>query len=220
MGRGFESRLAERLVAQLDRAIMSGQHLVAVNTFQAGECWRDYNGSMEVRILPRRNPGRTSRHSRRQHQINPANAAWDYISTMALPKGPSHAFLVAGTDIKLANAGGTTSRLKGRFDSGRSSSAQAARTVVYLDRTQARMSRQHLVASTRMKPANAGGTTGRAAVFGRSVGGSIPPPGNRVAQIVSPISSPAPNTQPWRMPRGTTLPMRRSPVRIRPGLCP
>ena len=48
----------------------------------------------------------------------------------------------------LANAGGTTSRLKGRFDSGRSRLAQADRIVVYLDRTQARMSHQHLVAST------------------------------------------------------------------------
>jgi len=37
----------------------------------------------------------------------------------------------------LANAGGTTSRLKGRFDSGRSRLAQADRIVVYLDRTQA-----------------------------------------------------------------------------------
>ena len=71
--------------------------------------------------------------------------------------------LVAVNQHMLANAGGTTSRLKGRFDSGRSRLAQADRIVVYLDRTQARMSRQHLVASTRMTPANAGETTGQSA---------------------------------------------------------
>ena len=132
MGRGFESRLAERLVAQLDRAIDVRPTPGRLNIFQAGECWRDYNGSMEVRILPRRNPGRTSRHSRRQHQNNPANAAWDYI----LPRWPSP--------------------------------------------------RGRLTYSSSPEPTSCWrmpvGLQDRAPAFHQEVGGSTPPPGNRIAQ--------------------------------------
>ena len=83
----------------------------------------------------------------------------------------------------LANAGGTTSRLKGRFDSGRSRLAQAARTVVYLDRTQA----PHVSPTPGRQHQNEAGECWRDYRSERlpskqEVGGSTPPPGNRVAQ--------------------------------------
>ena len=147
MCRGFESRLAERLVAQLDRAItvwpkpgrrvlISSWRMLAGLQVDASPkrrwsrdpapCWfkpsPDHSGGEKERLA---DPGR-------QHQNNPANAAWDYI----LPRWPSP---------------------RGRLTY--SSSPEPI--------TRWRM----LV-----------GLQDRAPAFGQEVGGSTPPPGNRIAQ--------------------------------------
>ena len=133
-----------------------------------------------------------------------------HLSTMALPKGPSHVLLVAGTHTMLANAGGTTSRLKGRFDSGRSRLAQADRIVVYLDRTQAycpiNPGRQHQEQRRRML-AGLQVRASAAKAGGRRFNSAPGEPGSS-EENVSPNLVAGTEMQPWRMPRGTTLLIR------------
>ena len=127
-GRGFESRLAERLVAQLDRA---GNVRPTPRRREPSSSWRMPVGLHPV-VAERSsgsNPRVSSLSSPAPIQSGECRVGL-HPATMALT-GPSHAFLVAGNHYTLANAGGTT---------------------------------------------------GRALAFGQEVGGSTPPPGNRVAQ--------------------------------------
>jgi len=77
---------------------MSGPHLVAVNKFQAGECRRDYiwlwPKGLAVRIRVSRQPSSPAPEQSGECRVGL------HLATMALPKGPSHVFLVAGTTTR------------------------------------------------------------------------------------------------------------------------
>ena len=141
MCRGFESRLAERLVAQLGRAI-------------------------DVRPTPgRREP----------------------YSSWRMPVGlhPVVAERSSGSNPRVSPKPVASTRTLRRMPRGTTSCHDGPRAVSRISRR-----RNHYTL------ANAGGTTSGAWRF-------EPSPGASRAQV-SPLSSPAPNTQPWRMPRGTT----------------
>ena len=167
MWRGFKSRLAERLVAQLDRAIDV----------------RPIPGRLDESSIRRMPRGTTSCHD-------------------GPPKGPSHAFFVAGTTNTLTNAGGTTGQSTCRKAGGRRSDSASGKPDSS-GKCLTNPGRQH-----QNKPANAGGTT-------LVTGGSNPPRSDPEMSRRTFVAGT--EMQPWRMPRGTTLLMRRSPVRIRPG---
>ena len=127
-GRGFESRRAcHGPVAQLVRAgnvrsiprrrdfplIFPGLRRgrkKKEQEFKAGECWWDYIPGQKAARRQRcvRAGECLAKNSSPAPEQSGECRVGLHLATMALPKGPSHVFLVAGTNHTLANAGGTT----------------------------------------------------------------------------------------------------------------